>query len=427
MTDPIKTIFNLFLRNKKVTIDSRNVPEGSVFFGIRGDNFNGNEFAENALQNGAICSVVDDHRFVKNENFILVDDSLTSLQELAKMYRQSLSAIVIGITGSNGKTTTKELIREVLSTTYKTRATVGNLNNHLGVPLTLLSLPSDLDYVIIEMGANHVGEIQKLCEIAQPDFGIITNIGKAHLGEFGGFEGVKKAKSELYNYIKKVNGEIFMNTNNSILSSLSNGMRKITYGSSDEVYCKGELAAAFPFVQIRTEGQEINSKLIGAYNFENLLAACCIGKYFNVDAAKIKKAIESYIPANNRSQIIKTDSNTVIMDAYNANPSSMDAAITNFAESHYKNKILILGEMLELGDESKSEHIALLNKTATCEFEKIFLTGHEYKGISDGDMFIHFDSTEKLASFLSQNKLLGKTILVKGSRGNRLEKIQQYL
>jgi len=389
---------------------------------------NGNDFAEKALENGALCSIVDDERFLKNENCIVVEDTLVALQELAKLYRQSLQATFIGITGSNGKTTTKELIREVLSSKYKTQATIGNLNNHLGVPLTILALPSDIKYAVIEMGANHIGEIKELCEIIQPDYGLITNIGKAHLEGFGGFDGVKKAKSELYKFVKKANGEIFINNDNDVLKSLAKDLSKISYGKGKEVFCQGDIISSHSFVKIMINHRtEISTQLIGAYNFENILAACCIGKYFNVEDENIKQAIESYIPDNNRSQILNTGVNTVIMDAYNANPSSMEAAISNFANSHYENKVLILGEMLELGIDSNLEHSKIVKIALDGGFERVYLSGDEYVNLPENNILQHFINTDLLCLYLEKNKIESKTILVKGSRGNRLEKIQQYL
>ena len=380
------------------------------------------------LEKGAVIAVVDDKRFEGLEKCIVVPDTLVALQELAKMYRESLTAIFIGITGSNGKTTTKELVREVLSSYFKVQATVGNFNNHIGVPLTILSLPSDLDFAIIEMGANHIGEIADLCEIAQPDFGLITNIGKAHLEGFGSFEGVIKAKSELYNYIEKSKGSVFINSDNSLLESLSQNLEKISYGENIEAYSSGSLLSSFPFVKIKTQsGMVVSSKLVGKYNFENILAAICIGKYFGVKEDKIKRAIESFQPDNNRSQVLETDFNTLILDAYNANPTSMEAAITNFSESTYKNKVLILGEMAELGNDSKKEHHTIVQLALKGNFESILLAGNEYFDISSNEDVLLFENSDDLSAYLEKNRLKGKTILIKGSRSNKLEKIQKYL
>jgi len=428
MTNSIQTIFDFFLKSKKVSTDSRNIPKGAVFFALHGDNFNGNEFAQVALENGAAVAVVDDDKFINEDGYIVVKDTLFALQELANLYRKSLKAQFIGITGSNGKTTSKELIREVLSSKYKTQATVGNFNNHIGVPLTILSLSSDLDFAIIEMGANHIGEIAALCEIAQPDFGLITNIGKAHLEGFGGFEGVIKAKSELYKYMDKVNGPVFINSDNGLLNSLSEDLKKITYGKNPEAYCAGEVISSFPFLEVKTNKKtHVSSNLVGIYNFENVMASICIGKYFGVDDENIKAAIESFRPDNNRSQVIKTDKNTLILDAYNANPTSMEAAINSFSESSYNNKILILGEMLELGSESKKEHRVILELALNGNFEQILLSGNEYAEMIAGKNILMFENSDKLASYLKLNRVMNKTILVKGSRGNRLEKIQKFL
>ncbi len=428
MTNSIQSIYDIFLKCKKVTTDSRNIPENAVFFALHGENFNGNDFAEMALKNGASVAVVDDQRFVGKEKYIVVEDTLDALQEVAKLYRKSLKAKFIGITGSNGKTTTKELVREVLSSKFHVMATVGNFNNHIGVPLTILSLSSDLDFAIIEMGANHIGEIADLCEIALPDYGLITNIGKAHLEGFGNFEGVIKAKSELYKYMANVNGPIFINSDNNLLESLSGNLEKISYGENAEVFCTGEVISSFPFLEIKIKkGMLVSTNLVGIYNFENVMASICIGKYFGISEDKIKTAVESYSPDNNRSQVIETQNNTLIMDAYNANPTSMEAAINNFAESTFKNKVLILGEMLELGEESNKEHKLILELALKWKFENILLSGSEYPGHIVKENVLVFRNSDELASYLDKNRLKEKTILIKGSRGNKLEKIQKYL
>ncbi len=428
MTNSIQSVFEIFLKTKIVSIDSRDVPAGAVFFALHGEKFNGNDFAEMALEKGASIAVVDDKKFLGSEKYIVVDDTLDALQQVSKLYRKSLKAKFIGITGSNGKTTTKELIREVLSEKYKVQATVGNFNNHIGVPLTILSLSSDLDFAIIEMGANHIGEIANLCEIAQPDFGLITNIGKAHLEGFGGFEGVIKAKSELYRFMDKANGPVFINSDNQLLMSLSGNLEKITYGSNPDTFCKGRVLSSFPFLKIKLQSEiEVSTKLVGLYNFENILAAACLGKYFSVPEENIKNAIEAYEPDNNRSQVIETKNNTLIMDAYNANPTSMEAAINNFSESTHKNKVLILGEMLELGEDSKKEHMLIVELALKGEFESILLSGREYSDIVIKDKILLFNDSDALAAYLDKNRIKDKTILIKGSRGNKLEKIQKYL
>jgi UDP-N-acetylmuramoyl-tripeptide--D-alanyl-D-alanine ligase len=344
------------------------------------------------------------------------------------MYRVSLKAKFIGITGSNGKTTTKELVREVLSQQYKVQATAGNLNNHIGVPLTILSLPVDLDFAIIEMGANHVGEIAHLCEIAKPNFGLITNIGKAHLEGFGGFEGVVRAKSELYKYINGKSGSVFVHSSNALLMELAADLNKITYGEYPNAYCQGKLSATFPYLEIKSQsGLTISTHLLGNYNFENIMAALCVGKYFGIEEKKIKHAIESFRPDNNRSQVIQTKRNTLIMDAYNANPTSMEAAINNFAAGNFENKVLILGEMLELGIESKKEHTLIVELAKNANVEKIFFAGKEYEGaMADKNIWL-FENSDELALYLDENRLERKTILIKGSRGNKLEKILKFL
>jgi UDP-N-acetylmuramoyl-tripeptide--D-alanyl-D-alanine ligase len=428
MINSIQNLYEVFLLSKKITTDSRNIPEGAVFFALRGENFNGNDFAEKAVGNGASIAVVDDQRFLGKEKYVVVQDTLLALQELAKLYRKDLKAKFIGITGSNGKTTTKELIREVLTADFKVQATVGNFNNHIGVPLTILSLSSDLDFAIIEMGANHIGEIARLCEITQPDFGLITNIGKAHLEGFGSFEGVIKAKSELYKYMNKAKGPVFINSDNQLLESLSGNLGKISYGKNTDAFCSGEVVSSFPFLEIKTKNEIIvSTSLVGIYNFENVMASLCVGKYFGIDEEKIKQAIESYKPDNNRSQVIETKNNTLIMDAYNANPTSMEAAINNFSESTYENKILILGEMLELGKDSKKEHELIVELALKGNFEQILLSGNEYSDRLVGDNILMFKNSDKLASYLEKKRITNKTILVKGSRGNKLEKIQKFL
>jgi len=428
MTNSIQSIYKLFLQSKQVTTDSRNVPKNAVFFALRGENFNGNEFAEMALDNGAAFVIVDDKRFLGKEKYIVVENSLVALQDLAIMYRESLKAKFIGITGSNGKTTTKELAREVLATKYKVQATVGNFNNHIGVPLTILSLPTDLDFAIIEMGANHIGEIANLCEIAQPDFGLITNIGKAHLEGFGSFEGVIKAKTELYDYIRESNGSIFINSDNALLESLSGNLKKISYGENSDAFSQAELLNSFPYLMIKSKaGLAISTKLIGKYNFENVLASLCVGKYFGVKEDKIKEALEAYQPENNRSQILVTNDNTLILDAYNANPTSMEAAISNFSESDYTNKVLILGEMLELGANSKKEHQLIVDLALKGKFERTLLAGREYEDTKETKGLLVFKNSDELDSYLENNPIKGKTILIKGSRANKLEQIQKYL
>ncbi|OQX75556.1 MAG: UDP-N-acetylmuramoyl-tripeptide--D-alanyl-D-alanine ligase [Bacteroidetes bacterium 4484_249] len=423
----IETLYKKYLESTEITTDSRDIPVNSIFFALKGDNFNGNDFALDALEMGARYAVIDELKFEPDKRFILVDDVLSTLQKLAGYHRKKLDIKVIGITGTNGKTTTKELIQRVLSQRFKSKATIGNLNNHIGVPLTVLSLTDDLDFAIIEMGANHIGEIASLCEIASPDFGIITNIGKAHLEGFGGIEGVIKAKSELYDFIKQNNNKIFINGDNDILKKKANGIERVTYGSNKKFYCSGKIVDSFPFlkleIRIDDKSYKIESKLTGRYNFENIVAAVCVGSYFKVPDKDILKAIELYEPSNNRSQIIKTAKNTIISDAYNANPSSMDAAINNFSSSSYNNKVLILGDMFELGSESRKEHQKIIEIIKNSGIDSIFLIGPQFQSVCKENIYKCFGSTSKLMDFLNNEPVVNSTILLKGSRKMQLEKV----
>jgi len=424
----IEELYSIYLKFPQICTDSRRVENKSIFFSLRGNNFNGNACAEVALNNGCAFAIVDEAKYNKDNRYILVDNALKTLQNLATYHRSKLRIPIIGITGTNGKTTTKELINAVLSEKYKTLATIGNLNNHIGVPQTILKISKDTEIAIIEMGANHIGEIAELCKIAQPNYGIITNIGKAHLEGFGSYEGVVKTKSELYHWIKQKEGTLFVNGDNSILTNLSENIRRKTYGNSSKNDYSANIVSANPYLEIEwlnkisNKSDIIKSKLVGSYNFENIIAAIAIGSFFNVNNNSIINAIESYIPTNNRSQIINTEYNTIIMDAYNANPSSMEAAINNFAATSFNNKVVILGDMLELGDESEKEHTNALNLAIKKDFAKIILVGNVFKKINKNEIPT-FVNTEELAVWLKENKLIGATILVKGSRGIKMEKI----
>lgn len=427
----IESLYNTFLKNPVISTDSRNIPEGSVFFALKGENFNGNLFAEEALKKGAVLAVVDEEISCSDDRLFEVSNVLESLQELANFHRQKLGIKIIGITGTNGKTTTKELVQCVLSKKYKSYATKGNLNNHIGVPLTLLSLTKDHDIAVIEMGANHIGEIAELCKIALPDYGLITNIGKAHLEGFGSFEGVIKAKTELYNYIKDTGGTIFVNSDNELLLEYTEGIESVTYGENDPVDCKGNLIKDLPFLELKCYVHEevmwVKSQLTGAYNFENILAAVCIGNYFNVDLPNIKQAIESYKPTNNRSQIIQTKNNMLILDAYNANPSSMSAAIENFSNGDFENKVLFLGDMAELGVESQAEHQAILKLIQSKAFNHVILIGSEFGEANQSFGYTSFEQMEQLEAFIKETNFQNATILIKGSRRMQLEKITSIL
>ena len=429
----IEELYSIYLNCTHICTDSRKVENKSIFFSLQGDNFNGNTYAEIALNNGCSFAVIDDVNYYKDNRYILVDNTLKILQDLAKYHRSKLKIPIIGITGTNGKTTTKELLNAVLSKKYNTLATIGNLNNHIGVPQTILKTSKFTEIAIIEMGANHLGEIAELCEIAQPNFGIITNIGKAHLEGFGSIEGIIKTKSELYNWIRKKEGTLFVNGDNPILTTLSENIKRITYGNSSNNNYSANIVAANPYLEVELINKNTNkldkikSKLVGSYNFENILAAIAIGNYFNVDRNSIINAIESYTPTNNRSQIIKTEQNRVIMDAYNANPSSMEASINNFATIAFDNKVVILGDMLELGNESEKEHLKILELANKKKFDKIILVGKIFNKINNNSEIPTFKGTDDLAIWLKINKIMGKTIFVKGSRGIKLENILNLL
>lgn len=426
----IEYIYKRYTNSFHVTIDSRNVKVGSIFFALKGENNDGNAFAADALKNGAVLAVIDNPIYL-TQGCVLVDNSLHALQQLANYHRQRLNTKIYAITGSNGKTTTKELLFAVLSKKYKTKATIGNLNNHIGVPLTLLSLTPEVEFAIVEMGANHPGDISELCRIAEPDFGLITNIGKAHLGGFGGFEGVKNTKGELYNFLALRDRAIFYNHQNPILVELLNKYKAnnvIPYSKYFEDFIVVEKPES-PFLSISiSEGGKLTTiltNLVGQYNVENVMAAYAVGRHFGVGPGTIKDAIESYIPSNNRSQLLKTQNNTVIMDAYNANPTSMENALKNLAKLHASKKVAILGEMLELGEYSLDEHKKIVELASALNFDKILLVG---KGFSSfNGMFYYFDNSSECAEYLKQNPIKDSMVLVKGSRGVKLEIVVEAL
>ena len=426
-----KDLYNIFLQHPVITTDSRKIPEKSLFFALKGESFNGNDFALEAIQKGAAHSIVDEDKYETSPSCIVVEDVLYTLQELAKYHRQQFDIPVIAITGTNGKTTTKELTREVLATTYRVLATEGNLNNHIGVPLTLLRLKPEIDIAIIEMGANHQGEIEFLSSITQPTHGIITNIGKAHLEGFGGFEGVIKTKTELYNYLRKAGGTAFINSDNALLTKHSKGITTIKYGTDGNIPLQGKYLPENIFVSAEIQFQDtlliVNSMLFGKYNLENILASASIGQYFQVPPEKIKTAIEAYNPVNNRSQIKKTAKNLLILDAYNANPSSMQLAILHFASTPYHEKSVIIGDMLELGDESDDEHLNLIKLLTTQRFKRIYLVGPILTRLCTETKWLCFQDSDLAAMWFDHHKLEGETILIKGSRGIRLEKLVDML
>ncbi len=421
----IENLYKLFCQHPVICTDSRNIKPDSIFFALKGENFNGNEFAESALKKGAEYAVIDEENFNKSNRFILVENVLETLQHLAVYHRGKINLPVIGITGTNGKTTTKELIAAVLKKKFKVVATSGNFNNHIGVPLTVLGISNDTEIAIIEMGANHIGEISALCNISKPGFGIITNIGKAHLVGFGSIEAIIKAKAELYKFISNNEGLVFVNSDNNTLKQLSKYLQKVTYGTSENSDCWAKIISSDPFVEILWNSGfgdvSIKSNLVGKYNFENILAAICVGDYFNVKIENIAQAIEEYIPQNNRSQFINTKKNKIFLDAYNANPSSMEAAIRNFAELNFKNKILIIGDMLELGNESLSEHSKILKLIRELGFDNVFLIGAEFYEANKNSGHKIFPKTEDAMQWFEANRLENATIFIKGSRGIKLE------
>lgn len=429
-------LYEIFLEHPEITTDSRNCPAGSIFFALKGENFNANEFAAKALENGCSYAVVDQAEYAIDQRYIIVKDVLKSLQELASQHRQQLGTKIIGITGTNGKTTTKELIASVLKEKHKIHFTQGNLNNHIGVPLTLLKLRPEHQLAIIEMGANHPGEIKQLCEIAQPNFGIITNVGKAHLEGFGSFEGVMKTKAELYDYISANGLGIFINDDNDFLKQMAAKSsvipdKQIAYSLKchpDMSMVTGKVLNCDPFLIMECQTGntfQVKTHLIGTYNAENVLAAVTIGHFFGMKNVQIIQGLENYLPANNRSQFTVTAKNKLIADAYNANPTSMQAAIQNFAAMQTEGKTAILGEMLELGQQSTEEHQTIINLLKENQISNVLLVGKAFQNCNSD--FVSFETVEDLIIWLKENMIENQTILIKGSRGIRLEKIISLL
>ncbi|HXA01835.1 MAG TPA: UDP-N-acetylmuramoyl-tripeptide--D-alanyl-D-alanine ligase [Cytophagaceae bacterium] len=419
----IQKIYKHFIECDGISTDTRHIKAHSMFFALKGANFNGNSFAKDALDLGAEYAVVDEEKFKISDRYILVKDVLTALQDLANFHRKQFKIPFIAVTGTNGKTTSKELIKTVLSKKYITYATVGNLNNHIGIPLTILSIKRDVEIAVIEMGANHQKEIEGYCKIAEPSHGLITNIGKAHLEGFGGFEGVKKGKGELYEYLLRAGGVAFINSNNEILKEISKFTAPIYYPRKGDYYTC-ELLESTPFVIIETEEHKtVETQLTGAYNFENIAAALCIGKYFNVPADAANAAVARYDPQNNRSQIIEKAGNTIILDAYNANPSSMKAAIENFAKMKAGSKVLVLGDMFELGDESEAEHKNLGKLISQYHFDKVLLCGNQMSFAKEAySSALYFPDKASLIEWFKANQIKDSHLLIKGSRGMGLEK-----
>ncbi len=423
----ISELHQHFLAFPTVCTDTRKITENCIFFALKGDNFDGNKYAAQALKKGAKYAVIDNKDHALSSQYILVDNVLQTLQKLATHHRNYSKAKVISLTGSNGKTTTKELINAVLSKKYKTIATKGNLNNHIGVPLTLLTIKEDTEIAIVEMGANHQKEIEFLCHLAQPDFGYITNFGKAHLEGFGSEEGVIKGKSELYDYLCSNNKAIFLNADDPIqYDKLGSYIKKFGFSTNNDQYYNIEFLGAKPFVQLKLEDVIINSQLIGSYNFTNCAAAALIGKYFNIPLEAIKMAIASYTPQNNRSQIIERNGNQIILDAYNANPTSMKAALNNLETMGESNKIAFLGDMFELGETAIAEHQTIADLAAQSNFTDVYLIGKHFNATHTP--LKTFDSFEAVAENLKQHPLKQKgTLLIKGSRGMALERLLDIL
>jgi len=427
-------LYDYYQGNPVISTDTRNISPGCIFFALKGDLFNANEFAAQAIEKGAAYAVIDEEKYATNSQCLLVEDVLSTLQDLARHHRRQLNIPVIGLTGSNGKTTSKELVNAVLAERYKTFATFGNLNNHIGVPLSILSITNEVQIAVIEMGANHQKEIELLCTIAQPTHGIITNVGMAHLEGFGGFEGVKKGKAELYAYLKQTNGYTFINRDNPNLLEMSAaaGLNKlIYYGTENGNTIKGTLKTSDPFIEVDWTNHEISSSvktnLTGSYNFENILAAICIGDFFDMAPDEINSGLSNYQPKNNRSQLTKTEKNTVICDFYNANPSSMTAALKNIAVLSAVKKAAILGDMFELGPESHGQHELIAKQANESGLDQLIFIGKDFYTFKDNFKGAFFETPAEAATFLQQNPVQDHLVLLKGSRGMKLESLLQHL
>jgi UDP-N-acetylmuramoyl-tripeptide--D-alanyl-D-alanine ligase len=421
----ILPLYELYLRNPSVQTDTRKLQPGDLFFALKGDNFNGNKFAQQAIDAGAACAVIDDNRYMIEGKTYLVEDTLKALQELARHHRQQFTIPFIAITGSNGKTTTKELVHVVLSRKYKTYTTEGNLNNHIGIPLTLLKVKKDAEIVVIEMGANHLREIAGYCEYAMPDYGVITNCGKAHLEGFGGVEGVRKGKGELYDWLRDHDGTAFVMWDYDYLRDMSQGLTHIiTYGTTD-ASIEGYTVKSEPFLEVSIDRGAttglIKTQLVGDYNLPNVLLAVAIGKYFSVPDEEIRNAIENYQPSNSRSQLLQDGSNQIILDAYNANPSSMKLAIENFARLQAADKVLMLGAMAELGAESLEEHQAIVDLIGKYRWKEVVLVGGDFLKLSHP--YRSFPDSLEAKQWYTAQHFTNTHLLVKGSRSMKMEKI----
>lgn len=424
-----ENLYEVFRKSGTVSTDTRQITPGSVFFALKGPKFNANEFAAEALSKGASFAVVDEAKFATDDRYLLVEDGLRALQEVARHHRAHLNIPVLALTGSNGKTTSKELINAVLSKKYKTFSTRGNLNNHIGVPLTILSIDASYEMAVVEMGANHLGEIALLCSIANPTHGLITNIGRAHIGTFGGFENIVRGKSELYQHLLDTGGKVFINSQNPILANMAKRFKAPLFYPATGDFYTCTLTSSDPFVKVRAEdGQEITTQLVGSYNFENIAAALCIGKFFEVPAALAHEAVAAYTPGNMRSQVMKKGSNTIILDAYNANPSSMEVAIENLAAMKAEKKVVIIGDMFELEDEAEKEHRQIGQLLAERKFSEAYLCGSLMQVAKETfPAGKYFSSKADLLNFLSKNRIENAVILIKASRGMALESIVDAL
>ncbi len=428
----IENLYRIFQKHPVITTDSRKVSPESIFFALKGENFNGNKFADNALQEGAAYVVVDEPASGKDDRYLLTDDVLSTLQELAQYHREKLAIPIIAITGSNGKTTTKELIHATLSQKYRTYSTSGNLNNHIGVPLTLLSIQPDTEIAVVEMGANHSGEIAFLCNMAKPTHGLITNIGKAHLEGFGSLEGVVHAKTELYDFLRKGDGTVFINAEDSLLMDHAEGLTKIKYGFNPEAAVSGNVIPGSDYLELELtiknqKSQLISSSLFGKYNELNILAAASVGDYFDIPANMIASAMNTYRPDNNRSQIKQTEQNLLILDAYNANPSSMSLVLKEFMGTIGSRKMAILGDMLEVGATADEEHQKILILLEELDLSQVILVGPVFSQLNTNPNWQCFETSELAKEWILRNNIENTTILLKGSRAIRLEKIVECL
>jgi len=421
----LNNVYDIFLESLGVNTDSRTLKEGEIFIALKGDNFNGNTFAKAAIDKRAAAVVCDEKQEFSHHKLFVVENSLVFLQQLANYHRKQLGTKIIGITGSNGKTTTKELMRDVLATTFKTQATVGNFNNHIGVPLTLLQLKAETEISIVEMGANHPNEIAELCQIAQPNIGYITNFGKAHLEGFGGLLGVIKAKSELYDFLRKENGLVLADADDPIQMKNSDGIERMLFGNKTNCDFNIENISG-KTVALAVNGIEIKTEIKGDYNFKNAASAVATGLLLGVEIDKIKLALENYRSAMNRSEIKETDKNILYLDAYNANPTSMELSIENFAKTEQTNKLMILGDMFELGKYAKEEHQRIINQVRNLGI-KTFLVGNEFSSAISDKNILTFKTTEDLYKYIENQPITNYAILLKGSRGMRLESLVEVL